>query len=41
MQYADSLQPTFYNGVFTVYLQLLCETPYEYKNKRWIRHQKR
>ena len=33
-----SLQPTYFSNIFMAYLQLLCETPYPYKNKRLIRH---
>ena len=33
-----SLQPTYISNIFTAYLQLLCETPYPYKDKRLIRH---
>ena len=27
-------QPLFYSGIFKVYLQLLCKTSHEYKDKR-------
>ena len=29
-----SIKPTFYGGIFTIYLQLLRETSYTYKDKR-------
>ena len=33
-----SLQPKYFSNIFMAYLQLLCETPYPYKDKRLIRH---
>ena len=29
-----SLQPTYFSNIFMAYLQLLCEAPYAYKDKR-------
>ena len=29
-----SIKPTFYGGIFKIYLQLLCETSYAYQDKR-------